>query len=165
MKMTEAILIRPAQDADLKSIATLFHEAIHQVAARDYTPQQIQAWSPGEQSVEHWVRRTAGLKVRIAEWPESPGTAAGFIGFSDDGYIDLLFTGPAFVRRGVASRLLQDAEAELRRNGVTTAFANVSHTARPFFAAMGYRCLQRQRVWCRSVELENFRMEKNLMNS
>jgi putative acetyltransferase len=160
----EAILIRSAQEADLKSIASIFHQAIHQIATRDYTAQQVQAWSPGEWPVEHWVRRTAGLQVRIAELAGSPGIAAGFIGFSDQGYIDLLFTGPPFVRRGVARSLLQDAEADLRRNGVARTFANVSHTARPFFAAMGYRCLQSQRVWCRSVELENFRMEKNLSN-
>jgi len=161
--MTEAIVIRPALANDFKTIASIFHDAVRQVAIRDYTQEQVEAWSPGEHSVEHWLNRTAALKVWVAAVPETPSTLGGFIGFAADGFIDLLFTRPEFLRRGIARSLLAEAEADLQQNCVATAYANVSFTARPFFEAMGYRCLKIQRVWCRSVEMQNFRMEKNLI--
>ena len=161
--MTEAIVIRPAGADDFKTIASIFHDAVRQVAIRDYTQEQVEAWSPSEHSVEHWVKRTAALKVRLAALSETPATAAGFIGFADDGFIDLLFTRPEFLRRGIARSLLRDAESDLQKNCVARAYANVSLTARPFFEAMGYRSVKSQRVWCRSVEFQNFRMEKNLI--
>ena len=156
----ETIVIRPATGNDLKIIAGIFHDAVQRVAIQNYTEEQVQAWSPCERPVEHWAKRTADLQLKLAEIINVP---AGFIGYSHTGYIDLLFSRPEFLRRGVARSLLQDAERDLKIRHVTIAHANVSLTARPFFEAMGYACLRTQLVSCGAVELQNFGMEKKLI--
>jgi putative acetyltransferase len=153
-------VIRPAMPGDFGAIACVFHEAIHQIAKRDYTEGQLRAWSPSQRTAEHWRRRTGELEVKVAV---TENVLAGFIGFSRSGYIDLLFTRPDFVRRGIARALLLEAETMLRQLGVRTAWTQASLTARDFFQVMGYVILREQTVRCSGVELGNYRMEKTLI--
>jgi putative acetyltransferase len=151
--------IRPAGPSDYALIARIFHAAIRQNAKPYYTDEQLRAWSPGELPPEHWQRRTAMLRVNVAV---VGNVVAGFVGFAPSGHLDLLFTSPEFVRRGVARALLADAENALRRLDVEIAWADVSLAAQPFFQVMGYRAVREQTVLCRGVSLRNCRMEKAL---
>jgi putative acetyltransferase len=153
------ILVRPAKDAEFGEIGRLFFDAIHALGPQGYSAQQVHAWAPTPAPPGHWRARTAKLAVNVAVLH---GRIAGFIGFSGAGYIDLLFTHPAFTRQGVATALLQDAERNLAGSGITLATSDVSLVARPFFERMGYVVDQEQRVTCRGVELTNFKMSKIL---
>jgi putative acetyltransferase len=153
------LVIRPAVESDFGAIGRVFHDAVRQIAKRDYTEEQVRAWSPGERDAAHWQRRTAKLEVRVAELES---VVAGFIGFSHSGYIDLLFVRPEFVRRGIAKALLLDAERALGQLRVKTAWTEASLTARGFFQAMGYGTMREQSVCRGGVELRNCRMEKTL---
>jgi putative acetyltransferase len=153
------VVIRPALESDFDAIGHIFHDAVHQVAWRDYTEVQLQAWSPEPRGAAHWQKRTAKLEVRVAV---VESVVAGFIGFSRSGYIDLLFVRPEFLRRGIATALLLEAEKVLGQLGVETAWTQASLTARGFFQAMGYRTVREQTVTCGGVELRNYRMEKLL---
>jgi putative acetyltransferase len=153
------LLIRPALESDFGAIGRVFHDAVRQIARRDYTEEQVRAWSPRELGAEHWQRRTAKLEVRVAVLES---VVAGFIGFSHSGHIDLLFVRPEFVRRGIARASLLEAEGVLGQLGVETAWTEASLTARGFFQAMGYSAVREQRVCCGGVELQNYRMEKVL---
>lgn len=42
------MLIRPYRSADCPALAELFYETDHTVCARDYTPEQLDAWATGE---------------------------------------------------------------------------------------------------------------------
>jgi putative acetyltransferase len=153
------LVVRPALESDFGALGRVFHGAVHQIAKRDYTEEQMRAWSPGELGAEHWRRRTVKLEVRVAALES---VVAGFIGFSRSGYIDLLFVLPEFARRGVARALLLNAESLLGQLGVESAWTEASLTARGFFQAMGYRAAREQTVCCGGVELRNCRMEKSL---
>ena len=153
------LLIRPALDPDFGAIGRVFHDAIRQIARRDYSEEQVRAWSPRELGPEHWQRRTAKLEVRVAVLGN---VVAGFIGFSHSGYIDLLFVRPDCVRRGIATALLLEAESVLGQLGVETAWTEASRTARGFFQGMGYSAVREQTVSCGGVELRNCHMEKVL---
>lgn len=153
------LVTRPVQESEFGAIGRVFHDAVHQIAKRDYAEEQLRAWSPGELSAEHWQRRTAKLEVRVAVLER---VVAGFIGFSRTGYIDLLFVRPEFARRGVARALLLEAGRMLRQLGMATAWTEASLTARAFFHAMGYSAVLEQTVCCGGVELRNCRMEKSL---
>jgi putative acetyltransferase len=153
------LVIRPALAPDFGAIGGVFHDAVHQIAKRDYTPEEVAAWSPREFDAAHWQRRTAQLDVRVAVLERA---LAGFIGFSQLGYIDLLFVRPEFVRRGIARQLLLEAERVLGQLNVKRAWTEASLAARSFFQAMGYAIVREQTVCCGGAKLRNFRMEKTL---
>jgi putative acetyltransferase len=153
------LVVRPALESDFGAIGRVFHEAVRQIARRDYTEDQVRTWSPRQLDAAHWQQRTVKLEVRVAALES---VVAGFIGFSHSGYIDLLFVHPEFVRRGVARALLLEAESLLGQLGVETAWTEASLTARGFFQAMGYGTVREQTVCCGGVELRNYRMEKVL---
>ena len=44
--MNQTLSLRPATEADLPSIVSLFTDSIHQLAAPSYTPEQRAAWAP-----------------------------------------------------------------------------------------------------------------------
>ena len=152
-------VVRPALESDFGAIGRVFHEAVRQIARRDYTEDQVRAWSPGQRDAAHWQRRMIKLEARVAALES---VVAGFIGFSHCGYIDLLFVRPEVVRRGIARALLLEAESSLGQLGVATAWTEASLTARGFFQAMGYGTVREQTVCCGGVELRNYRMEKVL---
>jgi putative acetyltransferase len=152
-------LIRSAQASDFSHIARIFHAAIHETARSHYTEEQLEAWSPEARSPDHWHRRTSKLTVLVALQDDG---VAGFVGLSTSGHIDLLFVRPDLVRQGIGRALLSEAERLLVAGGAPTAWADVSLAAQPFFLAMGYRVVREQTVFCRCVELRNFRMQKTL---
>ena len=77
------------------------------------------------------------------------------------GYLDRLYVGKDFQRRGVASALCAAREGGSSAPKFTT---HASITARPFFQKQGYRVLKEQRVERKGVRLTNFVMEKENPN-
>jgi putative acetyltransferase len=87
--------------------------------------------------------------------------SGGFHRYTRRGYIDLLFTRPEFARRGVARRLLVDAESLLRWTAGVS-WTDASFAARGFFTRQGYSLVREQKVSCWGVELRDFLMRKDL---
>ena len=87
---------------------------------------------------------------------------AGFASYTHDGYLDLLFTHPAFARRGVATRLYQRVESALRAPRVPRVTTHASLAARPFFDRHGFQLDGEERVECLGVYLRRFVMQKQL---
>lgn len=64
------MLLRSYSEKDLKEILALFYNAVHLVAAKDYSPAQLDAWAPacptrsaGEipfPRITRWLRKRAG---------------------------------------------------------------------------------------------------------
>ena len=122
--------IRASADSDVASIAALFTESVHRIAARSYTSEQLAAWAPEPPDLAQWRERLALLETLVAEFD---GAMAGFISYTDSGHIEFLFTSPAFSRKGVASKLYEMAEQRLYLNGAKKLSADASIEARPFF--------------------------------
>src|SRR5437588_766613 len=90
---------RPYESADLPSVIETYTASIRLLAAPYYTPEQIAAWAPIPPDAARWQERLAHLHSIVAE---SDGLLAGFASYILDGYLDFLFTHPAFARHGVA---------------------------------------------------------------
>ncbi|MHA6491836.1 GNAT family N-acetyltransferase [Pseudomonas borbori] len=159
MPSSAEFFLRDYQPNDLAAIIELFTEAVDMLAATHYDAAQRAAWAPEEVDREGWQMRLATLQVRLAD---DDGKLAGFIGFSLDGHIDLLFTSPAYARRGVARALYQDAEQQLATAGNATIFTEASLVARPFFAQQGFAVTEAQTVLRGAVALQRFAMSKTL---
>lgn len=155
----DRLTLRAYRDTDLAAVVALFTAAVHQGAADHYDDAQRAAWAPRPPDLEHWRQRLAADQVLLAEADDDLG---GFIGYRDDGYIEFLFTAPSQLRRGVAARLYDAAEARLRRLGVTALFTEASRVARPFFLRQGFVVEAEERVGRNGVTLQRFRMRKSL---
>lgn len=135
----------------------LFTMSVHHVAASHYDAAQRLAWAPQPPDFEHWRRRLAPLHTLVAD---DGAELAGFISYTHDGYIDLLFTSPTHTRRGVASLLYGHVEGLLIASGAKELSTHASVVARPFFASRGFAVTEEQEV-CRSgVRLHRFAMRK-----
>lgn len=106
-----------------------------------------------------WKTRFSSLELLIAE---DSRAIAGFIGFSLDGHIDLLFTAPGFARQGVASALYAAAEQRLRAADARELFTEASLVAQAFFAHQGFSVQQAQTVTRGAVNLPRMLMHKTL---
>ncbi|ROS23368.1 putative acetyltransferase [Rathayibacter sp. PhB127] len=148
------IAILPYAASDAAGTLAVFLAAVTETAAADYSPEQIRAWA-GERDVPTWH---AAMLARNAFVAIIDGELAGFSDVSATGYIDMMFVAPRFLRRGVATRLL--AEAESQAPAAPELSADVSITARPFFEHHGFVAVAEQHPVRAGVELVNWRMVK-----
>ena len=151
-----AAMVRRYQEGDHLFLGQIYHDAVHQLAAKDYTPAQLEAWASKPIGFEHWAKRAA-IKQPFVK--ELDGRVVGFIELDSDGHVDCTYVDPAYARRGVMSELMSAVKAEARRQGAPKLFAEVSITARPFFEHHGFVHVRDNLVPIRGETLVNFIME------
>jgi putative acetyltransferase len=151
------IRIRPYASADLPTLVALFTASVHTLGAQHYGPEQLAAWAPRPPNLEAWRQRLEGLTTLVADDALGP---CGFIAWEDDGHIELLYTAPRCARRGVATRLVQEAEDALSAVGVTVFSTEASLGAWPFFETQGFTVVEPQTVTRRGATFTRFLMKK-----
>ncbi|MES2943166.1 MAG: GNAT family N-acetyltransferase [Pseudomonadota bacterium] len=153
--------IRPYTSADLGAVARLFTDAVHTLAASHYDAAQREAWAPQPPDLDYWQQRLAALHLLIAQ--DGSGHMLGFVGYEDNGHIDLLFTAPQAARRGVASQLYLASEVQLFEQGTTRLFTEASLLSRPVFERLGFEVVQEEQVSLRGAVFRRFAMAKHAM--
>lgn len=156
--MTSFLSLRPYRSDDLDAVIAVFLGSVRKVAAKDYSPAQIEAWAQADP--DKWSVR---LLARMAWVVSAEQQVVGFAELEADGHLDTLFVHPAYQGRGVATALLDIVEAAARGQGVLRLFTEASITAYPFFERRGFQLLKPQMVEVRGQILRNFRMEKSLV--
>ena len=152
--------VREATRADARQIVAIFHDTIHTVNKKDYTTEQVNAWSPAVPDADEWAERKFHNRTTFVA--DDDGTIVGFGELEDNGHVDCFYCHRACQRRGVGSAILRRIEDKARTLRLTRLFTEASVTARPFFETRGFAVAKRQSVICRGVELANFVMEKTL---
>lgn len=150
---------RQYESADLPGVIETYTTSIRSLAAPYYSPEQIAAWAPAEPDLAQWQERLGHLHTILVE---ADGICAGFVSYNHDGYLDFLYTHPAFARRGVATRLYRNVESILRARGVPRITTHASLAARPFFDRHGFQLDAEECVECRGAFLRRFAMHKQL---
>ena len=148
------MIIREYRPSDCGALAELFYHTVHTVNARDYTEEQLDAWSPGEVDLSRWDQSFQEHHTLLAVEGE---TVLGFGDMAPGGYLDRLYVHADYQGRGVASAICEELERPVRGKIVTHA----SITAKPFFEKRGYRVVREQQVERRGVLLTNYVMEKD----
>lgn len=146
--------IRPCRREDCQALLQLFRETVHTVNAKDYTPRQLDAWAPTDLDPAAWDRSFSQHVTLVAL---EKGEIVGFADADPSGFLDRLFVHKDHQRQGIASALCAALEKALPVSVITT---EASLTARPFFAAQGYRIIKTQQVERRGVFLKNAVMRK-----
>jgi putative acetyltransferase len=151
--------LRPYRQDDLEPLVRTFTDSVHVLARPFYDDAQRAAWAPNEASLDEWHARLAEMSVLVAE---DAGRLAGFIGYTSDGHVALLYTASHAARKGVATQLYARVERAWRDLGVPRAFSEVSLAARPFFERHGFTVVEEEQVERRGQTFTRFRMEKEL---
>ena len=157
MQAPHPITIDAYQPTDLDAVIAIFQAAIREVASRDYTAAQVDAWAQVDR--ERWAAARSSRPTWIAR---TGITAIGFADLEPDGHLDMMFVHPAHQSVGVASALLNAVEASARAQNLSRLFTEASITARPFFEKRGFLVTAAQTVEKRGQHLRNYRMTKSL---
>jgi len=153
------IVLRDFVPADAPALRRVFTSAIHEVAIRDYTPAQVDAWAPRSHDAADWAEHMADLRPIVAELD---GVVAGYADLQDSGYIDHFFVSAAAGGQGVAGALMRRILARAEARGLAELTSNVSLTAQPFFAHFGFQIVEQRVVEVRGEQLRNAAMRRSL---
>lgn len=161
-KMNERrkVQVRCYQDGDAKHIASIFYNTVHTVNAKDYSKEQLNAWTSYYDNYATWQEKCAKLNPFVAT---IDGTVVGFAEFEPNGHIDCFYVHHEFQGAGVGTALMREIEIEAREKLLPRIYAEVSITARAFFASKGFQVIKQQTVRIRDIELINFLMEKSFV--
>ena len=144
--------LRRYRVSDCSELTWLFYDTVHSVCARDYTPEQLDAWADGHPDLETWDRSLCAHDTLVVE---EGGRILGFGDMTADGYLDRLFVHREAQGRGIASALCAALECRCSASEFTV---HASRTAQPFFQGRGYQVVREQQVERRGVLLTNFLM-------
>lgn len=148
------LTLRRATPEDGAALARIFHDAIMRGAAAAYSLSQRRAWAGPAPDPARWAARAADAALWLAVCDGDP---VGIVAM-DDRVLDLLFVHPDHARQGIASVLLDHAEAQARCAGHREITSFVSDVARPVLARRGWVAQARNQIERRGVVLENTRM-------
>lgn len=153
--------IRLFRWGDEAALFRVYFSAIHDVASRDYTAEQVEAWAPADLDMDLWRRRMRGIRPFVAEIDHQ---VVGYADVQANGYIDHFFVSGAHQRQGIAAALMARVHDQARALGLTELTSDVSKTAEPFFARYGFAAVERRFPVLRGVTLENALMRKVLVD-
>jgi len=148
---------RPYAAEDLPALVAVFTASVHELAARFYTPQQLDAWAPQPPKLAPWHDRLRSLQAIVATHGKD---LTGFISYTPNGHIELLYTSPAHARRGVASLLYSCVERRLASLGAIYISTAASLMARPFFERFGFAVTGEDTVLLRDHAFRRYTMRK-----
>lgn len=153
------MLIRSYYPGEEARLHAIFHSAVHGLARRDYTAEQLHAWAPHDYDCALWTQR---MRVNQSLVAELDGRAVAFADLQPSGYIDMFFVDAPYARRGVGSALLRHIIGMAGVRGIGELHSDVSLTAEPFFTRHGFLVETRNHVQVRGAILDNATMRKPL---
>jgi putative acetyltransferase len=146
------IRIREFRTGDEPALFEVFYSAVHDVACRHYTQEQVDTWAPRDYEPEEWAERVQGIQPFVAE---EDGRVLGYADVQADGYIDHFFVSGAAGRRGVGRALMERLHERAGELGLPSMHSHVSLTAQPFFAHFGFEIVEQRRPVVDGVEFSN----------
>lgn len=151
------ITIRDFAEGDEAALFEVFRTAVHLVACEDYASDQLDAWAPADYDVDQWRLRIRELRPIIAE---REGHIVGYADLQPDGVIEHFFVSGHHPRQGIGTRLMEHLLDRAGEQRVRELSADVSLTARPFFARFGFVVTEQRAPRRRGVVIPNARMRR-----
>jgi putative acetyltransferase len=153
------VQIRRYRPGEERALFDVFFTAVHLVASRDYTAEQVQAWAPPDLDMALWQKRIRGINPFVAVLNDE---LVGYADVQSDGYIDHFFVSGNYPRRGIGSNLMTRILEEASSLGLCVLTSHVSRTAQPFFAKFGFAVVEQRRPEVCGIVIPNALMSRNL---
>ncbi|GAB5347658.1 GNAT family N-acetyltransferase [Alteriqipengyuania sp. 357] len=157
--------IRLFREDDADALAALAVRSIEQIGPRAYLPAQVAAWAGRHGDAARFVERArAGHIILLAVDENDAACAYALLESTAEagGHLDHLYCDPAHTRRGLAERLLTEAETQARAMGARRLYSEASELARPALERASYLVTHRRDFEVDGVPIHNFAMEKSL---
>ncbi len=160
-----AYAIRPYADGDAPALSLVTLAAIATIGPREYSQEQVAAWSARHIQPERIAGRVAAGDVVFvaADLDDNP---VAYVLMESDGHVDMLYNHPDHTRKGLAGRLLMEVENKARMLGLNRLYTEASETARAAFERAGYAMGERRDFTIEHmrnpVAIHNYAMEKPL---
>jgi len=154
------MLIRQFAPADAEALAMLFHDSVRRIGIRDYSAEQVSAWSPSKPNAVRYLRQAEGRTFLVAV--DDNDRPIGYGDLEPDGHIDHLYCCPDYVGTGVGSAIYAAIEDAARRSGIPLLFVDASEGARRLFERRGFSIDARNDLMINSVAIPNYRMSKQI---
>lgn len=129
--------LRKYHPSDCAALAALFYETVHTVNAKDYSPEQLDAWADGQVDLNAWnesflahntyvavqecdgaddidscASDSAGPAPRKTDGSPANTLIIGFGDMDDTGYLDRLYVHKDYQGRGVATAICDRLEED-----------------------------------------------------
>lgn len=153
------VYIRRFQIGDEPALFRIYCSAIHEIARRDYTQEQIDAWAPHDLDQELWNNKMRSIQPFVAE---EGAEVVGYADIQSSGYIDHFFVSGFRPRKGIGDMLMERIHQEAVTLGLVELTSDVSRTAEPFFRHYGFRVVEQRSPVLRGVVVPNALMRKDL---
>lgn len=151
--------IRRFRLGDEPALFGVFFSAIHEIASRDYTQAQINAWAPADLDGALWGQHMRDLNPFVVELHDE---IVGYADVQPNGYIDHFFVSGFHPRQGIGKLLMERIHQEAASLALSELTSHVSRTAQPFFAHHGFGVVALQSPVRRGVAIPNAAMRKAL---
>ena len=153
------IELREFRIGDELCLRRVFESAIHDVAIRDYSQAEVDAWAPRQFDPDQWASRVQGIAPFVVE---RHGEIVAYADVQSSGYIDHFFVAAAANGLGVGRKLMERIHERARELAVNELTSEVSRTAQPFYMHFGFELVDRHIKEVRGVDLEYAAMKKVL---
>lgn len=142
---------------DEVAIAQIFESSIMELTSAHYTLEQRQVWvKRPEPPVQFWTKRCARMNPFVVVVSNE---IAGFVELEPNGHIDCTYASPKFAGKGHMSELMRHVIQHAKSKHLKRLFAEVSHTAKPFFARHGFQSVRNNVIEKEGILVENTLME------
>jgi putative acetyltransferase len=107
--------IRIADEKDIENIAQLFYETINVVNKKDYSDEQIIAWSGNAKNLEMWSDLIKKQHFLVAQ---KGYTIIGFASLDVNHCVDFMYVHKDFQGQQIATKLLSALESKAIKEGL-----------------------------------------------
>lgn len=150
---------REYKNTDLHAVMDLFYVTVHEVNKNDYSEEQLDAIAPKDANEYHWEKSLEKNHTIVVE-EDDKLIAFGNIGKT--GYLDRLYVHPDYLRKGIASKLVEELEEYAKKHGSHMINVTSSITSKAFFESKGYAVIEEQINERRGERLLRYLMEKKI---
>lgn len=150
---------REYKNTDLHAVIDLFYVTVHEVNKNDYSEEQLDAIAPKAANEYHWEKSLEKNHTIVVE-EDDKLIAFGNIGKT--GYLDRLYVHPDYLRKGIASKLVEELEEYAKKHGSHVINVTSSITSKLFFESKGYAVIEEQINERRGERLLRYLMEKKI---
>ncbi|MCX7114449.1 MAG: GNAT family N-acetyltransferase [Gammaproteobacteria bacterium] len=150
--------IRRFKTGDEQAIYQLFHDTVHHINAKDYTPEQVATWAPKNTDLQRWSTSLEQNHTFVAV--DTQHQIVGFADLTPNGYLDRGYVHKNHQGQLIGKALFQAIEKQAKKLGLRTIFSDVSITAKPFLEFAGFYTVKRQQKTINGVHFTNFLMHK-----